>query len=457
MYINFRFYWIKLWGMENKQITVVGAGLVGSVMACYLKKEGFDVLLVERRSDPRLNQAEGGRSINLALSRRGIAALEEIDMASAVAGLIIPMHGRMMHDIQGSLTFQPYGKEGQFINSVSRNGLNCMLIDQAERLGCKLAFGTQVAHVDFEKAILTCGDGKTIQSDFIIAADGAFSAVRSEMMRTPRFNYSQHYVSYGYKEITMPANPDGSHKMEVNALHIWPRGNFMLIALPNLDGTYTCTLFLPFEGSNSFESLATDEDILGFFDHNFPDVLSLIPDLLGDFHENPTSSLVTVRSFPWVTGRVILIGDAAHAIVPFYGQGMNAGFEDCRILMQYLRKYDWKHALDEFQTVRKPDADAIADLALQNFIEMRDLVADEDFLLRKKIEARLHDEFPESWVPLYSMVTFHDNLRYSEALHRGIRQKKIMDEVMKIPGIESTWEEIDLRPVVRKLSDQELS
>jgi kynurenine 3-monooxygenase len=414
--------------MNSERITVVGAGLVGSVMACYLCKEGFEVTLIERRSDPRKNYEEGGRSINLALSRRGIAALEEIDMASAVADLIIPMHGRMMHDVHGSLTFQPYGKEGQYINSVSRNGLNCLLIEQSERLGCRLLFDTPIHEVDFEHASVTSEHGAKIEADYIIAADGAFSAVRSEMMRTTRFNYSQHYVSYGYKEICMPPNKDGSHKMEINALHIWPRGNFMLIALPNLNGSYTCTLFLPFEGSNSFEQFSTDNDILDFFKKYFPDVLPLIPGLLEDFHENPTSSLVTVRCFPWVTGRALLIGDASHAIVPFYGQGMNAGFEDCRILTRYLRKYEWAEAIQEFQKERKPDADAIADLALHNFIEMRDLVADEEFLLRKKIEARLHEAFPETWVPLYSMVTFHDQLRYSEALNRGRQQQEIMEK-----------------------------
>ncbi len=440
----------------NKSIAIAGAGLVGSVMACYLAQRGYDVNIFERRSDPRLVGTEHGRSINLALSNRGWLPLKEIGLEPDVKKLIIPMNGRMMHDTSGHLTFQPYGKEGQAINSISRGGLNMLLLNAAEKAGCKTHFNCQVEHVNFETAELQFNDGKSFHADIVIGADGAFSAIRSQMQRTDRFNYSQYFIDYGYKEMTMPAGNDNHHLMEKNALHIWPRGNFMLIALPNLDGSYTCTLFLPFEGRTSFESLNTDEKIKKFFIETFPDVIPLMPEILDDFHDNPTSSLVTIRCFPWSKGNVLIIGDASHGIVPFYGQGMNSGFEDCRILNELLDTHDdnWETVMDIFQDQRKPDADAIADLALRNFIEMRDLVADEDFLLRKKIEARLHDAFPKDWIPLYTMVTFREDIRYSEALRRGNEQARIMDRVMADPDIHQNWENLDLKAIAEQLKPQ---
>ncbi|MCA6078146.1 FAD-dependent oxidoreductase [Fulvivirga sedimenti] len=441
---------------RNKSIAIAGAGLVGSVVACYLAQRGYQVDIFERRADPRLVGSEHGRSINLALSNRGWLPLKEIGLESEVKKLIIPMNGRMMHDTSGELTFQPYGKEGQAINSISRGGLNMLLLNAAEKAGCSTHFNCQVEHVNFETAELKFRNGRTFSADIIIGADGAFSAIRSQMQRTDRFNYSQYFIDYGYKEMTMPASITGDHLMEKNALHIWPRGNFMLIALPNLDGSYTCTLFLPFEGKNSFENLDTDEKIKEFFATTFPDVIPLIPEILEDFHDNPTSSLVTIRCFPWRNGNVLIIGDASHGIVPFYGQGMNSGFEDCRVLNKLLDEHDdnWDEVMEIFQDLRKPDADAIADLALRNFVEMRDLVADDDFLLRKKIEARLHDAFPDEWVPLYTMVTFREDIRYSEALERGHHQARIMDKVMANPNIHEDWEKLDLKAIVDQLKPQ---
>ncbi|MBS1543279.1 MAG: FAD-dependent monooxygenase, partial [Bacteroidetes bacterium] len=293
-------------------------------------------------------------------------------------------------------------------------------------------------------------------SDLIIGADGAFSAIRGALQMTDRFEYSQTYIEHGYKELRIPPGPNGEFQLEKEALHIWPRQRFMLIALPNPDATFTCTLFFPFEGDPSFATLETDEDISQFFQKTFPDVVPLMPTLLEDFRDNPTSSLVTIRCYPWVRNKVVLIGDAAHGIVPFFGQGMNAGFEDCRILNQLLDASgdDWEKALPEFVRLRKPDADAIAQLALDNFIEMRDLVADPDFLLRKKIEARLHELYPSQWIPLYSMVTFNDNSRYSEALQTGMRQKQIMDDVMKTPSIETKWTQLDFGEIVSRIKRQ---
>ncbi|MEQ8425947.1 MAG: FAD-dependent monooxygenase, partial [Cyclobacteriaceae bacterium] len=261
-------------------------------------------------------------------------------------------------------------------------------------------------------------------------------------------------LEHGYKELRIPSSDTGKFLLQKNALHIWPRESFMLIALPNPDATFTCTLFLPFKGDQSFEHLNSPESIKGFFQKYFPDTLPLMPTLLEDFRDNATSSLVTVRSYPWVKDSTLLIGDAAHGIVPFYGQGMNAGFEDCFVLNDLLNKHqdDWAKTLTAFQELRKPDNDAIAQLALDNFVEMRDLVADEKFLLRKKIEARLYDLFPTEWIPLYSMVTFQEEIRYSEAQITGEQQRKIMDEVMQMPDIATNWENLDFQEIVSKLS-----
>ena len=441
---------------ENKSVAIVGAGLVGSLLAIYLAKRGYKVSVYERRMDMRKHKIEGGRSINLALSNRGIRALNEVGLAEVLKQNAIPMHGRMIHDEGGNLNFQPYGKTGQYINSVSRGGLNMVLMTEAEKLGVAFFFEHRTVHVDFANSKLVIKFNEAIlhrTHDIILGTDGAFSAVRNTMQYTDRFEYSQTYIEHAYKELRIPAGEDGNYLMEPNALHIWPRENFMLIALPNPDRTFTCTLFLQAEGPVSFEHLKSEESITAFFEKYFSDVVKLMPAYLEDFRDNPTASLVTVRCYPWVRNKTALVGDAAHAIVPFFGQGMNAGFEDVRVLNDLLNKHQdhWKPTMAEFQQLRKPDADAIAQLALDNFIEMRDHVADPEFILRKKIEAKLNQHFPEKWIPLYSMVTFQDDIRYSEAYATGHRQKKIMDEVMKTPNIEKTWESLNLSEIVSKL------
>ena len=444
---------------KDKTIAIVGAGLVGSLLSIYLAKRGYKITAFERRPDMRKYTIGGGRSINLALSNRGIRALQEIGLADVVKETVIPMHGRMMHDQQGKLTYQPYGKKGQFINSVSRSGLNKVLMTEAEKLGVGFCFDHRVEKINLADTVLTTVDSQHSlidrKFDLIIGSDGAFSAARSVLQFTDRFDYSQHYIEHGYKELHIPAGHSGAFQLEKHALHIWPRDSFMMIALPNPDGSFTCTLFFPFIGSVSFDKLKSDKEITSFFQQVFPDAKALMPDLLEDFHQNPISSLVTVKCFPWVKNKTLLIGDAAHAIVPFFGQGMNAGFEDCRILNQLLEQHDddWDKVLFEFQELRKPDADAIAKLALDNFVEMRDLVADADFLLRKKIEARLHELFPDKWVPLYAMVTFYDHIRYSDAYATGQKQKKIMDGVMKTKGLESNWETLDFEKIVLQLHE----
>ena len=442
-----------------KKIAVIGGGLVGSLLSVYLRKRGYDVVVYERRNDPRKTNLYAGRSINLALSTRGLKALEEVGLADVIRKAAIPMHGRMMHNVQGELSFLPYGKEGQFINSISRGDLNILLMNEAEKLGVEFQFDLRCLHVDFEKTTLTLqelasGKTQTVGYDLIIGADGAFSALRGSMQFTDRYDFSQDYIDHGYKELHIPAGANDSFQLEKNALHIWPRESFMMIALPNPDGSFTCTLFFPFEGNPSFEIFRDDQAIVKFFQETFPDATALIPDLLEDFHSNPTSSLVTMKCFPWVRNKCLLIGDAAHAIVPFYGQGMNAGFEDCRILNKMLGEHNdnWDIVLPLFQKQRKPDTDAIAQLALDNFIEMRDLVGDAEFLLRKKIEAQLHARYPDQWIPLYSMVTFNENIRYSEAYATGKKQKAIMDEVMKTPDIATTWQSLPFDQIVRRLN-----
>ncbi|MCA4894185.1 MAG: FAD-dependent monooxygenase [Cytophagales bacterium] len=442
---------------KELHIAITGAGLVGSLLAIYLKNRGYQVSVFERRNDMRKSASYEGRSINLALSNRGIRALEEVGLAEELKKEAIPMHGRMIHDLQGHLNFQPYGKAGQYINSISRSGLNKVLMTKAESLGVEFHFEQRVTAVDFEKTELTIQHSTfNIQHspfDLIIGSDGAFSAVRLAMQFTDQFNFSQSYIEHGYKELHIPTGVAGSFQMEKNALHIWPRESYMLIALPNPDGSFTLTLFFPFTGETSFETLSTKEKVTDFFKSVFPDAYALMPQLLEEFFQNPSSSLVTMRCYPWVRNKTLLIGDAAHAIVPFYGQGMNAGFEDCRVLNQLLDQFadDWDQVLPSFQEIRKPNADAIAKLALDNFVEMRDLVNDADFILRKKIESKLHELFPEKWIPLYSMVTFHENIPYSVAYETGQKQKRIMEGVLKQLDIEKNWENLDFKEIVERL------
>jgi len=415
-----------------RSVTIAGAGLVGSLAAIYLAKRNYKVTILERRGDMRTSNADRGRSINLALSNRGLVALEEVGLADVIRKNAIPMKGRMMHDVTGNLSFLPYGKEGQFINSISRGELNKLLMTEAEKSGVKIEFNHKLENID------------DIKFDMLIGADGAYSAVRHSLQTSGRFNFSQEYIEHGYKELHIPAGTN----LEKNALHIWPRESFMMIALPNTDGTFTGTLFLSFD---QFDSI---KDPRKFFEDTFPDALRLMPDFDQQWIDNPVSSLVTMKCWPWSHGNnVLLIGDAAHAVVPFYGQGMNAGFEDCRILNKLLdkNKEDWNTTIDEFQKLRKPDTDAVAQLALDNFIEMRDLVADEEFLLRKKIEARLNQLYPDKWVPLYSMVTFRDDIRYSDAYATGQKQKKIMDEVMKTPDLKTNWESLNFLNIIQQL------
>lgn len=436
-----------------EKVAVVGAGLVGSLQALLLAQKGYEVDVYERRPDLRKAEFAGGRSINLALSDRGWKALDRAGLSEKIKSIAIPMYARKMHAVDGELTDQPYGLEDQAIYSVSRGGLNQELLlaaDQHENVN--LYFHHKCLDVDLENTSLEFQDEETgvyvkANYDRIFATDGAFSAVRMRMQKTDRFNYSQEYLTHGYKELVIPANEDGTHRIDKNCLHIWPRGEFMLIALPNLDGSFTVTLFFPFEGETSFESIQTDQDIIDFFGDYFPDALDHMPTIIDDYYENPTSSLVTVRCNPWhYKDNVILMGDAAHAVVPFYGQGMNAGFEDCSVFWELFEKYagEWDHICKEYTELRVPDGNAIADLALRNYIEMRDLTGDPKFLLQKKIEKKIQQKHPDKWTPLYSQVTFSPNIRYSEALYKGQQQDQIMAKIMQKPNIEEIWDSAEI-------------
>lgn len=431
-----------------KTATIVGAGLVGSLWAVYLSKAGYKVKIFERRPDIRKAEISAGKSINLALSTRGWKALDAVGVGDEIRKIAIPMTGRIMHDMQGNLTYQPYGKEGQAIYSVSRGGVNAKMMDIAEEYGnAEIFYNEKCIDVDLENGIVYLENTETgikseVQSDLVFAADGAFSAVRyNAMQKLDRFDYSQKYIEDGYREILLPANEDGSYKLDKNALHIWPRGRFMLIALANEDGSFTCTLFMPFKGEKSFETLTTKEAVDNFFKTTFPDFYNMMPNIGDAWEDHPLSSLAIVRCYPWTHGKTALMGDAAHATVPFYGQGMNCGFEDCTVMWELMQKHgdDWNKIFEEYQILRKPDGDGVQDLSLHNYHVMRDYVADPMFLLQKKIEAHFSDKHPDKWMPLYSQVTF-SHIRYSDAWNMGQKQDAIMKKVMsQFNDIENVW------------------
>ena len=432
---------------------------MGSLHAVYLAKRGVNVEVYERRPDMRNTKMSAGRSINLAISHRGLKALDRVGLKEKVLEMVIPMPGRMIHDLEGNTNFQPYGKEGQQINSVSRGGLNALLMTEAEKAGVKIHFSQRCTAMNLDAGEASfkdevSGETNTVLAKHIYGTDGAFSEVRHNLMMTERFNYSQEYLKHGYKELSIPPAEDGGFRLDKNALHIWPRGGYMVIALPNLDGSFTVSLFLSFEGKQAFENLNTEKEVVDFFNEVFPDIVPHMPTLVDDFFANPTSSLVTVRCFPWRhKDKALIFGDASHAIVPFYGQGMVSGFEDCYVFDQLADELwdDKEELFKQFEESRRPDADAIADLALRNFIEMRDSVANPKFLLRKKIEKAINAKHPEKWVPLYSMVTFSE-LRYSEALARGKEQDKIMEEILSWDGIEENWEQADVFDRIEQLA-----
>ena len=442
---------------EKKNIAIIGSGLVGSLLAIYLKRYGHKITVFDRRPDIR-NIEFSGRSINLAMSNRGWNALKTVGIEEEIKKIAIPLDKRAMHVIGKEQYFQKYGKDGEAIWSISRGVLNKRMIDLAENNGVDFRFEEKVWDIDLPRAVVYTGESekgewKEYPFDLVFGCDGAFSRVRHKMQRRSRFDYSQDFIDVGYKELTIPANADGTHKLDKHSFHIWPRGKFMFIAMPNLDGSFTCTLFMPFEGEVSFESLQTKKDAVRFFNTYFPNVKDEIENLTEDFFKNPTSAMVTMKCYPWTYwDKVALVGDSAHAVVPFYGQGMNAGFEDIYVLDQLIQEFgdDWERIFTTYQEKRKPNADAIAELSYRNFIEMSSKTADANFLLQKKIEKHFSSKHPEKWIPAYSRVTF-SNRPYAEALAEGDAQEEIMKEVMKISNIAENWDSLEVENLMLKL------
>jgi len=465
--------------MNNQKVIIIGAGLAGSLLAIYLAKRGIETDVYEARGDMRREEMSAGRSINLALSDRGIAALREVGMDEYMLAEAVPMFGRMVHAVDGAKKLLPYsGRTGEYINSISRAGLNIALINEAEKhAGVKFYFNERCVDFDAKtgEAILAnsnTGDRKPVRGDTLIATDGAGSAVRQAMFQgVPRFNFSQAFLEHGYKELHIPSgvlsepsavadglslesqnfaliNNDSENSnasnanlqppataggsdnflMEKNALHIWARRSFMMIALPNFDASFTCTLFLAHTGENSFAQLKDEKSLLEFFRTNFADAIPLMPTLTEDFFSNPIGNLGTIKCFPWnAGGKSLLLGDSAHAVVPFYGQGMNASFEDCRVLDSLIEKHgtNWELVFDEYGALRKENTDAIADMAEENFYEMRDAVANPVFVRKRELETKLEHAFPD-YFSKYSMVTFREDLPYAVAKQKGNAQDNLL-------------------------------
>jgi kynurenine 3-monooxygenase len=469
--------------MSKQKVIIIGAGLSGSLLAIYLAKKGFEVDVYEARGDMREEKMSAGRSINLALSNRGIAALREVGLDQYMLSEAVPMYGRMIHALDGATKLLPYsGRQGEYINSVSRAGLNIALINEAEKYaGVRFYFNQKCIGFDCRTGETKLESGEVIKAGTTIGTDGAGSAIRNAMFGgVERFNFSQSWLEHGYKELHIPAHihqsipkqnrfskfidkikklaninktspvQTNNPTLEFNALHIWARHSFMMIALPNFDGSFTCTLFLAHQGENSFEQLKDEKSLMSFFKTNFADAIPLMPTLVEDFFTNPTGNLGTIKCFPWnVGGKSLLIGDSAHAVVPFYGQGMNASFEDCRILNQMIDEYaaDWETTFDEFTKIRKPNADAIAQMAEENFYEMRDAVADPVFQRKRELETRLEQTFPD-YFSKYSMVTFREDLPYSVAKEKGNAQDKLLMEICA--GVDNVGD-LDLNEVLEKV------
>ncbi|WP_419212338.1 FAD-dependent oxidoreductase [Maribacter sp. X9] len=442
---------------SKKNIAIIGSGLVGSLLAIYLKRYGHQITVFDRRPDIRHIEFSG-RSINLAMSNRGWNALRAVGIEEEIKKIAIPLDKRAMHVVGKPEYYQKYGKEGEAIWSISRGVLNKRMIDLAEKNGVDFRFEEKVWDINLPEAKVYTGETEKGEwteypFDLVFGCDGAFSRVRHKMQRRSRFDYSQDFIDVGYKELTIPANADGTHKLDKHSFHIWPRGKFMFIAMPNLDGSFTCTLFMPFEGEVSFESIKTKQDAIHFFTTHFPNVKNDIENLTEDFFKNPTSAMVTMKCYPWTYwDKVALVGDSAHAVVPFYGQGMNAGFEDIFVLDQIMQQYgdDWQSIFEAYQEQRKPNADAIAELSYRNFMEMSSKTADPKFLLQKKIEKHFSSKHPDKWIPAYSRVTFSQR-PYAEALAAGDAQEEIMRKVMQYPDIEHLWDSDGVERLILEL------
>lgn len=458
---------IKNQTRQQETITLIGAGLAGCALAIYLAKRGFKVDIYERRADIRQENFSGGRSINLTLSARGIHVLKELNLYKKVMKIAIPLKGRTIHAINGNLTFQPYGKRSEeVLYSIDRNKFNHLLLDEVEKYeNVRIHFNQKCMDMDFARQELklrhAITDRETIvKANPVIGTDGSASSLRMAMLRLRGFNFSQSYLDHGYKELTIAAGQNNQFLMDKNSLHIWPRGQYMLNGFPNLDGTFTCILFAPFHGEYSFENLDTKEKVVDFFKSQFPDVLPLMPNLVEKYFEKSAGSLITIKCNPWyIEDKALLLGDAAHAIVPFYGQGMNCGLEDCAYLDECIEKYgnNWKTVFPEFERLRKANTDAIADLSIENYTELRDRVSDPKFLLKKKVEQALGEKYSRIFTPKYSMIAFQ-RIPYAEAQSIARIQDRILEELCdRLESIEQlNWEKAEFLVKERLLNANEL-
>jgi kynurenine 3-monooxygenase len=438
---------------------VIGAGLVGSLLAMFLAKKGYRVSIFERMPDLRKNDLYAGRSINLTLCERGLRVLDSIGVGDEVREVSVPAYGRLIHDVKGNLTFQPYGNHQEAIYSIARGDLNKVLLNFAERhFEIEFLFQQKCLDVDFstpavEMKNLVTGELTRHTAETLFGSDGAYSVVRMQMQKKTRLNFSQQYWEQGYKELRVPLSKNDGWTSEKNAIHLWPRGNYMLIGFPNIDDSFTCSLHIPFAGPLSFASITTEEALLRLFNDSFPDVVSLMPGLVDDFFLHPANTMVTVKCSPWSQqGKVALIGDAAHSIFPSYGQGANAGFEDCAVLSACMEAYgdDWPTILSEFEEQRRPNTNAIADLCVEHFNELRDLVGNSKFLMRKEIERKLNQAYPDSYRDLYSMISF-TCMPYSEALRLDRGQRAIVDRIMNVNSVEDKLNSAEIGRLISTL------
>ena len=442
-----------------ERIIIVGAGLVGSVLSVYLARRGYKVDVYDRNPDARETPRIAGKAINLTLCERGLQVLDDIGIGDEVRTISVPAYGRLIHSLDGELTLQPYGNNREAIYSISRSELCKALLNFAEKeANVNFYFNEKCVGIDLSPISvsfqnLQTGVGSTEQAARVFGADGTFSAVRTQLQRRGRFNYSQEFLDQGYKELTVPATAGAAWASEKEVLHMWPRGRYMLLGFPNTDGSFTCSLHMPFEGQPSFESLENEEELKKFFVEQFPDVVNEIPNLVENFYLHKPSPMVTVRCWPWTTqGKVALIGDAAHVLFPYYGQGANAGFEDCGVLVECIDRHpdDWTAAFKAYERLRKPNMDAIADMCVQHYIEIRDLVGTPEFLLRKAIERKVNQLYPHEYRPLYSMIAF-SCMPYTEALRIDREQSQLIDRLIKIEGIGERLDEPEVESQIRAL------
>jgi kynurenine 3-monooxygenase len=445
---------------KRDPLVIVGAGLAGCVLATYLGRRGYPVEVFERHGDPRDAHVAKRPSLNITLCKRGISALERIGAQEIVLRAAAVAYGRKVHALDGTVAYQPYSNTGDALFSISRAALNDVLLSHAEaQPGVRIHFNRRCAQLDLADGVAhfedtTTGATNAVQAERIFGADGAYSSVRQHLQKTERFNYSQQYLDQGYTTMKIPPLADGRPALDAGAIHIWPRGQRMSIGFPDREGTFNCSLLLPYRGAHSFETLRTEENVLQCFQELFPDAVGLVPGLVEQFFSRPPNSLVTIRCNPWsYEDKVLLVGDAAHAILPSYGQGANAAFEDCRILDQCIDECggDWYAVFREFEQRRRPSLNVLADLCVEHFVELTEHVADPKFLRRREVERRLEEVYPDLYQPLYSMVSFTSR-PYAEALRISRLQSAAIDEIVLIEGIERSVD----RPEVRRLLSQSL-